>query len=192
MIMSLLPCDPAFFSVLNDLKFPIASGLVAQLYLRTILLLLPFNYKQMESWQWSGEMSSVSSVSGSSYAPSNNHAKIHWGKAALKKINSQLNSKKALNQNQMTLLSQIQCEPCCSSCHPCSANTAWDLASVSCCQLPAVWSWTSCPFSPWPQFPIGVLEEKTAQTLKTAKWQTTVMRRLKLDWHRQKRLLLIL
>lgn len=60
-----------------------------------------------------GEMSTVSSVSGSSYAPSNNHAKIHWGKAALEKKNiSQLNSRKALNQNQITLLSQIQCEPC--------------------------------------------------------------------------------
>lgn len=49
MIMSVLSCDPAFFSLLNDFKFPIASGLVAQLYLSTILLFLPFNYKQMES-----------------------------------------------------------------------------------------------------------------------------------------------
>lgn len=84
-----------------------------------------------------GEMSTVSSVSGSSYAPSNNHAKIHWGQALNKRKNknSQLNSKKALNQKQMTLLSQIQCKALlesCSSCHPCSANTARDLASVSC------------------------------------------------------------
>lgn len=38
--------------------------------------------------------------------------KFTGGKAALKKNISQLNSKKALNPNQMTLLSQIQCEPC--------------------------------------------------------------------------------
>jgi len=48
MIVSLLPYDPASFSALNDLKFPVASGLGAQLYLSTILLFLPFNYKQMQ------------------------------------------------------------------------------------------------------------------------------------------------
>lgn len=61
------------------------------------------------------------------------------------------------------------------------------------CQLPAVWSWASCSFSPWPQFPIGVLKEKEPTAdIKDSKWQTTAMRRLKLDWHKEKRLLLIL
>lgn len=170
MIMSPLPCDPAFFSALNDLKFPVVSGLGAQLYLSTIPLFLPFNYKQMQIWQlwiWEHCIFCVRLQLRIKQQACQNSL---VGRQHLKNIFPNWRVRKHWVENKW----------------PCSAkfsqNLAWkprSLPSQLCesspglglsfllCQLPAVWSQASCSFSPWPQFPRYSIHRKQNQTLKT-------------------------
>lgn len=111
------------------------------------------------------------------------------GKAAFKKHISQLKGKKALSWKQMTLLSQIQAEPCLkgtglaiSALWKQPWNRAQFLAlSVTCCVIPGkllFFSMTS----------VSQLQywQKTKPNIKDIRWSIAVIRRLKLD--QQKRI----
>lgn len=133
--MSLTPCDPAFFSSLNDLKFPVASGLGAQLYLSTILLFMPFNYKQMQIWQlWRNEHC-VFCVRLQLCTKQQACQNSLVGRQHLKKyIFPKWIVRKPWTQNKWSCWAKFSKSFAWKlrACHPSAVKVAWDLGSVSC------------------------------------------------------------
>lgn len=188
MIMSPLPSDPAFCSALNDLKFPVVSGLGAQLYLSTIPLFLPFNYKQMQIWQlWICEHCIFCvRLQLRIKQPACQNSLV--GRQHLKNIFPNWRGRKHWAENKW---------PCSAKFRQNLAWKPWSLPSQLCesnpglglsfllCQLPAVWSQASCFFS---MTSVSQLQywQKTKPNIKDIRWSIAVIRRLKLD--QQKRI----